>query len=60
MRAYLVASGSIFVLIVLVHVLRMFADGPQVMREPIFVLSTVAAAALAGWAFRLLTLSHRT
>jgi hypothetical protein len=53
MRAYILTSGSIFGLIVLAHVLRLFAE-PHVLREPLWVLLTAAAAGLCVWAFRVL------
>ena len=54
MKAYLLTSGGIFGLIVLAHLLRVFAEGSHLLREPFFILMTIAAAALSGWAFSLL------
>ena len=56
MRAYILTSGTIFGLIVLAHVLRVFAE-PHVVREPAWVLLTLAAAGLCAWAFRVLRLA---
>ena len=57
MRAYILTSGSIFGLIVLAHVLRAFAE-PHVLREPGWVLLTLAAAGLCAWAFRVARLAQ--
>jgi heme/copper-type cytochrome/quinol oxidase subunit 1 len=59
MRAYVITSGSIFGLLAVVHILRVFAEGRQVLADPIFVFVTLVAAALSGWAFRILQASGR-
>jgi uncharacterized membrane protein len=56
MRAYVLTSGSIFGVIVLAHIWRIFLE-PHVLREPFWVLITLAAAGLTLWAFRILRLS---
>ncbi len=53
MRAYILASGSIFALICVAHLLRMFAE-PHVLREPLWIVLTIAAGGLSFWAFRVL------
>ena len=60
MKTYVVTSGVIFGLIALAHVLRVFAEGSHVARDPFFVLLTVAAAALSLWAWRVLRISTRS
>jgi hypothetical protein len=59
MKAYLITTGAVFGLIIAMHIARLVAEGPQLATNPLFVLSTVAAAALCFWAFRLLRLSSR-
>jgi hypothetical protein len=59
MKAYLVTSGVAFALVLLAHVARVIVEGPGVVRDPWFLASTVAAAALCVWAIRLLRLSPR-
>jgi hypothetical protein len=54
MRAYLVTSGTVFLLLVAAHVARAVIEGPGVARDPFFVASTAIAAALFVWALRLL------
>jgi len=53
-------SGSIFGLLALAHLLRVFEEGQQLVRDPWFALSTVVAAALCVWALRLLRLPTRS
>lgn len=57
MREYILTSGSIFALICVAHVLRIFAE-PHVLREPLWIVLTVAAGGLSFWAFRVLRLVH--
>ena len=47
-------TGTVFGLITLAHVLRIFTEGRQVATDPWFVLLTVAAGGLGIWAWRLL------
>ncbi len=57
MRAYVLTSGSIFGLIALAHVGRIFVE-PHVLSEPLWILLTLAAAGLSAWAFRIARLAH--
>ena len=59
MKTYVVTTGVIFGLITLAHIWRVIEEGPQLAREPWYVLLTVAAAALCIWAVRLLWRSPR-
>jgi hypothetical protein len=54
MKAYLLTSGSIFGLITLAHVLRVVAEGTDLLGDPWYLALTLAALALCLWAFRLL------
>jgi hypothetical protein len=60
MKAYVTTSGSIFGLVTLAHVLRMFAEGSHVLHDPWFVVLTLVSAGLCGWAVRLLGLTARS
>ena len=51
MKAYVLASGGIFGLIVAAHALRLLAEGTRVVRDPVFVLFTAMAAVMCVWAF---------
>jgi hypothetical protein len=59
MKAYLMTTGAVFGLITLAHLLRIMAEGPHLLKEPVWVLLTIAAATLCGWALRLLRLATR-
>ena len=54
MKAYLITTGTVFGLIVLAHVWRVFEEGARLARDPWFILLTIVAAALSFWAWRLL------
>ncbi len=54
MKAYLITTGIIFALITLAHILRVFAEGPRLAKDPLFILLTLLAACLSVWAWRLL------
>jgi hypothetical protein len=50
MKLYVITSGSIFALIAIAHIARLAMES-HVLREPIFLVLTVLAAALSIWAF---------
>jgi hypothetical protein len=54
MKSYVVTSGLVFGLITLAHILRVFAEGPRLAKEPWFILTSSAALALCLWAWRVL------
>ena len=53
MRAYVIATGVVFALLVLAHIGRMIAEGVHLAKEPDFVLATVVAGGFSFWAWRL-------
>jgi hypothetical protein len=53
MKAFLVATGTIFGLLTLAHVARVIDEGPHLLRDPWWVLVTLAAAVMCLWAWRL-------
>ena len=59
MKAYLITTGSVFGMLTLVHVWRIIEEGPQLVRNPWWMLITIAAAALSVWAWRLLRVAAR-
>jgi hypothetical protein len=59
-KAYLATTGTVFGLIVVAHVWRAVAEGPAIVKSPVFILLTVAAAALSVWAWRLLAAMPRS
>ena len=59
MRAYVLTTGTVFGLIVLAHVWRIFEEGAHVATELPFILLTLTSAGLSLWAWRLLARSTR-
>ena len=57
MKAYVMTTGVVFGLITFAHVLRIIAEGPHLLTEPLWVLLTAATAGLSIWAWRLLRLA---
>jgi len=51
MKAYIITSGCIFALIAIAHVARIATESPNILREPLFLILTLLAAALSIWAF---------
>lgn len=54
MKAYLIASGTVFGLIALAHIARIILEHWHLATDPVFMLLTVFAAGMCGWAFWLL------
>jgi hypothetical protein len=54
MRAYVVTTGVLFVLVVIAHAARLVAEGSGPLHQPIFVGATLAALAVCAWAVALL------
>jgi hypothetical protein len=54
MKAYVITTGTVFALITLAHVARVFAEGAYLLREPAFIVTSAIAVALCVWAFRVL------
>ena len=54
MKAYLAVTGTLFGLIVVAHVWRAISESAALARDPWFIVLTLLAAGLSGWAFRLL------
>ena len=57
MKAYVMTTGVVFALLTLAHLLRIIMEWPHVVREPVFLLITIAAGGLCLWAWRVLRLS---
>jgi hypothetical protein len=59
MKAYLMTTGVVFALITLAHIVRIVMEGPYLLKEPLYIVLTLAAAGLSVWAWRLLRLASR-
>lgn len=60
MRAYIIITGIVFGLLVVAHIWRAIAEGPQILHQPWFDVITLAAAALFVWAVCLIRHSGET
>ena len=58
MKAYVITTGSLFGLLVLLHVWRIIEEG-SLLKEPFYILITTAAAVLCLWAVRVYRLMPR-
>jgi hypothetical protein len=54
MKAYVVTTGTVFTLILAAHIWRAIAEGASLAKNPIFIVTTALAAALAAWSWRVL------
>jgi len=59
MRTYVAVTGIVFALIFAAHVARVWAEGSGLLREPLFIATSLAALALGVWALALLTRRSR-
>lgn len=54
MKSYIVMTGGAFGLLALAHVARMHEEGAHLIREPVFLLTTVGSVSVCVWAIVLL------
>lgn len=54
MKAYLVVTGVVFLLIAASHIARVVAEGTHLFAEPVFVLTTVLSVGIFVWSLVLL------
>lgn len=59
MKAYVMTTGLVFGLLVVVHVWRVIEEGSRLATDPWYVLVTAIAAALCLWSWRVLRRSAR-
>jgi hypothetical protein len=59
MRTYVMTTGAVFGLLVVLHVWRVVEEGVHLIKDPWWVLITAAAAVLCLWALRVLRDSAR-
>jgi hypothetical protein len=60
MKAYVGTTGAVFGALTVAHVWRVLEEGPQLARDPVFLIVTVLAAFLCLWACYLLRFPSRT
>jgi hypothetical protein len=59
MKAYIITSAAIFGLITVAHLLRIVMEGAWLATEPIYILLTLASAALSVWGWYVLRQANR-
>ena len=59
MKTYVVTTGTVFALIVAAHIWRAIAEGPELAKDPFYILITLAALSLSVWAWRVLRIMPR-
>ena len=52
MRTYVAVTGGLFLLLAGIHVARVFVE-PNMAREPFFIVVTLLALGMSGWALAL-------
>jgi len=60
MKAYVITTGTVFALIFAAHIWRAVAEGSVLAKNPIFILTTIAVAALVVWAWRVVRAMPRS
>ena len=54
MKAYIITTGIVFALLAVSHVARVFVEGGYLVKEPVFVFTTIASVSIFVWAIILL------
>jgi hypothetical protein len=60
MKAYIVTTGIAFGLIALAHFARLASEGMHLIKEPVFLLTTLGSISICVWAVVLLKKRHLT
>ena len=50
MKYYLLVTGAAFALLVLAHCARIYIEGFYVLKEPVFLISSIVSVVLVIWA----------
>lgn len=59
MKAYIITTGAIFGLLTIAHLLRVVLENRHLATDPVFILFTLASAALSFWAWMALRRSKQ-
>jgi hypothetical protein len=46
-RCYVIATGIVFAIIFVLHIARVFAEGTWILREPVFILTSLLSLGMA-------------
>jgi EamA domain-containing membrane protein RarD len=52
MKSYVITTGSLFAVLVVVHLWRAVEEGPQLAARPEYIVVTALAGAMCFWAWR--------
>ena len=55
MKAYVLTTGTIFILILVMHAVRVATEGVGLLREPVFVISSLLCVGLVAWSCKAYT-----
>ena len=53
-KAFVATTAVVFGLIVLAHIARVAVEGVHLLKEPVFVITSIAAVGICAWAVVLL------
>jgi hypothetical protein len=53
MKAYVLTTGVVFVLILAAHVARLLSEGVHLLATPVFAFTSALSVGLSFWAWRL-------
>ena len=59
MKAYIITSAAIFGLLTVAHLLRIVMESSRLATEPVYILITLASAALSVWGWYVLRQLNR-
>jgi hypothetical protein len=51
MKAYVLTTGALFALLVLLHLWRFTIEGTALLQQPFFIVATIVPAAMCAWAW---------
>ena len=60
MKAYVIATGAAFALLVVAHIWRAMVEGATLAQDPTFIIATVVSGIFVIWAWRVFRLIPRS
>jgi hypothetical protein len=60
MKAYVITTGAVFGLLLVAHIWRAIEEGPALVKDPFYIVITIAAGVLCLWAWRVLRQMSRS
>jgi hypothetical protein len=53
MKAYVVSTGVVFLIIFLAHIARLFSEGMHPITQPVFIFTSLLSVTFTIWAWRI-------